>query len=214
MHVPQVAGLASWRMTRRRAPRMVGSGAHAAAIANRPLVGGHFVTMYQDAAFGALSKAILLLEETVNPARPVADIMTREVAVLHEEDNVEHILQQMHELKLRHVPVVDGRRLVGLVSHHDILRFTVSQLLVDIAGPRTREEYLEQLEENTFVASVMTRDPVSVTPQTPIAEAAERMFRANIGCLPVVEKGQLVGILTETDFLGLLVRLLKDGTET
>jgi CBS domain-containing protein len=153
------------------------------------------------------------LEETVNSARSVADIMMRDVAVLHEEDNVEHILQQMHQLKLRHVPVVDGRRLVGLISHHDILRFTVSQLLLDVPVPRTREEYLEQLEENTFVASVMTHDPITVTPQTAVAEAAELMFRANIGCLPVVEKDQLVGIVNETDFLGLLVRLLTARTD-
>jgi len=146
-------------------------------------------------------------------ARSVADIMTREVPVLQEEDNVEHILQQMHRLKVRHVPVVDRGRLVGLISHHDILRFTIAQLLLDVPVPRTREEYLELLEENTFVASVMTHDPVTVTPQTPIAKAAELLFQANIGCLPVVENGQLVGIVTETDFLGLLVRLLKVKTD-
>lgn len=147
----------------------------------------------------------------MNPPRVVADIMTREVAVLHEEDNVEHILQQMHRLKLRHVPVVDGARLVGLISHHDILRFTVSELLVDVEGPRTREEYLEALEEHTFVSKVMTHDLVTVTPQTPIAKAAELLFRTKIGCLPVVENDRLVGIVTETDFLGLLVWMLKAG---
>ena len=81
----------------------------------------------------------------MNPALSVADIMTREVAVLNEEDNVEHILTQMHRLKLGHVPVVDGSRLVGLICHHDMLRFTVSELLVDIHGPRTREAYLDEL---------------------------------------------------------------------
>jgi CBS domain-containing protein len=59
----------------------------------------------------------------------------------------------------------------------------------------------------------MTHDPVTVTPQTPIAKAAELLFLANIGCLSVVENGQLVGIVTETDFLGLLVRLLKVKTD-
>ena len=145
--------------------------------------------------------------------RLVADIMTREVAVLQEEDNVEQILQKMHQLKLRHVPVVDGGRLVGLISHHDILRFTVTELLVDIKGPRTREEYLQALEENTFVSKVMTRDLVTVTPQTSVAEAAELLFRANIGCLPVVENDRLVGIVSETDFVGLLVQLLQSGTK-
>jgi CBS domain-containing protein len=150
----------------------------------------------------------------MNPARSVADIMTREVAVLHEEDNVERILQQMHLLKLRHVPVVDGSRLVGLISHQDMLRFTVSELLVDVPVPRTREGYLQELSKNTFVARLMTPDLVTVTPQTTIAEAAELLFRADFGCLPVVENGQLVGIVTETDFLGLLVRILKAETDS
>lgn len=145
----------------------------------------------------------------MNPARSVADIMTREVAVLHEEDNVEHILTQMHLLKLRHVPVVDGARLVGVICHHDMLRFTVSELLVDVESPRTRAGYLKELKEGTFVAKLMTHNPVTVTPQTPIAEAAELLLRTNIGCLPVVENDRLVGIVTETDLVGLLVRMLN-----
>jgi CBS domain-containing membrane protein len=148
----------------------------------------------------------------MNRARLVADIMTREVAVLQEEDNVEDILQQMYQLQLRHVPVVDGARLVGLISHHDMLRFTVNELLVDVQSPRTRGEYLQELNENTFVARVMRRELVTVTPETPIAEAAELLFREKIGCLPVVQNDRLVGIVTETDFLGLLVRLLNART--
>ncbi|HEX7477234.1 MAG TPA: CBS domain-containing protein [Polyangiales bacterium] len=141
----------------------------------------------------------------------VADIMTRDVAVLHEEDNVEHILQRMDGLQLRHVPVVDGSRLVGLVSHQDMLRLTVTELLLDDPVSRTRGQFLEEQEENTFVARVMTRDPVTVTPQTPIANAAELLLRTKIGCLPVVDNDRLVGIVTKTDLLGLLVQLLNAG---
>jgi CBS domain-containing protein len=87
-----------------------------------------------------------------------------------------------------------------------MLRLAVSELLLFAPVARTRERYLE---ENTFVAKVMTRNPVTVTPQTAIAEAAKRLYDAKVGCLPVVEDGLLVGIVTETDFLGLLVQLLK-----
>ncbi len=145
----------------------------------------------------------------MNAPQLVADIMTRAVAVLQEEDNLEHILEQMDRLKLKHVPVVDGARLVGLVCHHDLLRLTVDELLRDVPVLRPREQYLEQQEENTFVARVMTRDPVTVTPQTPIASAAELLVETKVGCLPVVENGQLVGIVTETDLLGGLLQLLK-----
>lgn len=148
----------------------------------------------------------------MNTARWVGDIMTREVAVLHEEDNVEHILRQMYRLSLRHVPVVDGARIVGLVTHQDMLRFTVSELLVDVDSPRTRAAYLEDLKQNTFVSKIMTQHLLTVTPQTPILEAADVLLHATIGCLPVVENDRLVGIVTETDFLGLLVRMLRART--
>jgi acetoin utilization protein AcuB len=103
--------------------------------------------------------------------------------------------------------VVDGTRLVGLVSHNDMLRAAVSELLPNVPYAQTRER---NLEENTFVVRVMTRNPVTATSQTPIAEAAALMLNAGVGCLPIVEDDQLVGIVTETDFLALLVRLLGD----
>ncbi len=149
----------------------------------------------------------------MNTPHVVADIMTREVAVLHEEDNLEHVLQRMDGLHVKHVPVVDGARLVGLITHQDMMRLTVSELLLDIPVPSTREQYLEELEENTFVARVMTRDPITVTPQTSIAEAAAMLSQAKVGCLPVVENDALVGIVTETDLLGVLLQLLKAERE-
>ena len=97
------------------------------------------------------------------------------------------------------MPVVDGEKLVGLITHRDVLRL-VSAELDSVASARARAA------EDTFVSSVMTRNPQTCAPDTPIAEAARQMYENKFGCLPVVdEEGNLVGIVTENDMLGYLV---------
>jgi CBS domain-containing protein len=71
------------------------------------------------------------------------------------------------------------------------------------------EEY-NSIFENTPLARVMTRNPVSVSPDTSIRTAAQILQERKLGCLPVVEDGRLVGIITVTDMLGVLVQLLTD----
>ncbi len=137
----------------------------------------------------------------------VAEIMTHAPEVVREEDNLEQVARLMSRLHVRHLPVVDGKRLVGLLSHQDVLRLTLSELMAHSAAGASTERRLEQ---NTFVVKVMTRDPLRVTPETPLAEAARLLYEAKVSCLPVVkEDDELVGIVTESDFLGLLVSLLQ-----
>jgi acetoin utilization protein AcuB len=135
----------------------------------------------------------------------VADIMTRDPVVLSEEDNLERIQEGMEDFHFRHIPVVDGDRLVGLISQRDILRQAVSGL--DRAA--TAQQRDRWLQEHTFVAQVMHRDVKTATPDMPIATAARIMLDQHIGSLPVVENDRLVGIVTETDMLKLLTNLLE-----
>lgn len=132
-------------------------------------------------------------------AHRVADIMTSPVITLSEEDNLRSIREGMEKFHLRHLPVVDGEKLVGLITHRDILRLVSAEL---DPGAKVRAGGVE----DTFVSSVMTRDPATCTPDTPIAEAARLMYENKFGCLPVVDdEGNLVGIVTENDMLGYLV---------
>jgi CBS domain-containing protein len=63
----------------------------------------------------------------------------------------------------------------------------------------------ERREESTFVASIMTRDPIAVGPDTTIAEAARILIKARFGCLPVVDENRnVIGIVTEHDFMKVL----------
>lgn len=145
-------------------------------------------------------------EARVTEPKRVADIMTREPVCLHEEDNLGEIAQDMERYQFRHLPVVDGTKLVGLVSHRDLLRHTVSALEQAEVG-RARNERLQQ---DTFVAHVMTRDPRTVTEDDSVGQAARVIMEGHFGCAPVVDgDGTLVGIVTEHDLLQYLVGLLE-----
>ncbi len=137
-------------------------------------------------------------------ARSVADLMTRQVITLNEEDDLVDISENMETLGLRHLPVVDDGVLVGIVSHRDILRVSAGTLE---AGAAQRDAIMR---EHTFAGDIMTRDVVTVRPETTVTQAAQLLLRHKFGCLPVVdEQGKLVGIVTEHDFLRLLVETLE-----
>ncbi len=129
----------------------------------------------------------------------VADIMSERVIYLREEDNLAIVSKGMDRYNLRHLPVVSDDKIVGIISHRDLLRLAVSSIEADTPKGLSKQK---ALDENTFVASVMTRDPVTVSPDTPIWEAAKIIIDNKFGCLPVVDEDcKLVGIVTEHDFL-------------
>ena len=141
--------------------------------------------------------------------KTVADIMTREVITLREEDNLSSIESGMDLLGLRHLPVVDDGRLVGLVTHRDILRYTLARFEHDSVHPSINAAQ----QASTFVASIMTRDVEHVRPDTPLWAAAIILAGHRFGCLPVTEEdGTLVGIVTENDMVRALAALaLRDS---
>jgi len=95
---------------------------------------------------------------------------------------------------------MDGKRLVGIVTDRDLRKAAPSS-----KSPLTtsaREEFMDELK----VVEVMLRKLITASPSTTVREAAKVMIREKIGCLPVVEGKTLVGIVTETDLLEILVR--------
>lgn len=103
----------------------------------------------------------------------------------------------------RHLPVVDGERLVGIITDRDIHRLAPS--LLSSISP---EEY-NAIFENTPLEKVMTRNPLTVSPDAPLRRVAQLLHDKKLGCLPVVEGERLVGIITTTDLLALLVGMLE-----
>jgi acetoin utilization protein AcuB len=108
----------------------------------------------------------------------------------------------------RHLPIVDEGRIVGIISERDIQR--VSPSLLSNVG---QEEY-NSIFEKTRLKDVMTRDPLTVTPDTPLRDAAILLNEQKVGCLPVAVNGTLVGIITVIDMLHALILVLPAETKT
>jgi CBS domain-containing protein len=136
--------------------------------------------------------------------RLVRHIMTRNLVVLHEEDNLAIAEDGIKTFSRRHLPVVEGEKLVGLLTERDLLRASVSMFDDDFA---LRDD---NLKKYFFVRELMTTNVVTVQPDTPLLDAIQTMKEKKIGCLPVVSlDGRLVGIVTQSDFASLAADLLR-----
>ena len=134
----------------------------------------------------------------------VRDYMTTDVTTLQETDTLLDARMVFVRSSFRHLPVLRGSELVGVVTEHDVRQYTPSTL-----SGVSHDEY-NRILETTPVSRAMTREPVTVRPDQPVFDAAKILHTRSFGCLPVVEDGKLVGILTTTDMLRLLVRLIRD----
>jgi CBS domain-containing protein/gamma-glutamyl:cysteine ligase YbdK (ATP-grasp superfamily) len=131
----------------------------------------------------------------------VGQFMSTDLFTLRPDDLVDLAASMMDWRHIRHVPVEDDAgHLVGLVTHRDLLR---------LVGGRS----LRGGRRALTVAEVMKSNPTSVSSTTPTLEAIETMRSSKIGCLPVVDDGQLVGIVTSYDFLAATARLFKRELE-
>jgi CBS domain-containing protein len=126
----------------------------------------------------------------------VEEVMAREVVTLGPEDRLDLADDVMRLGRIRHMPVLEAERLVGIVSSRDLLAASLSKHLA-----------FDAPERRTFLRSVtvseaMTRDPITIEPTATLREAADRMLRHRIGCLPVTRSdGSFVGLVTETDLV-------------
>ncbi len=129
----------------------------------------------------------------------VRDLMTRDPKTLGRNDQLPLADDLMKQERIRHLPVLDDDgELVGIVSQRDMFRGALAHALG--YGETAQRRMLGLL----VVKEVMTTRVVTVGPGAPIADAARTMVDRKIGCLPVVEGGRLVGILTESDFVEVL----------
>jgi acetoin utilization protein AcuB len=132
----------------------------------------------------------------------VRDYMISPVTAVPDSTSLLDAVLLMRRSGFRHLPVVDGERIVGIITDRDLNRLAPSML-----GKPSAQEYNE-LFENTPLSKVMIRNPITVTPDTRVLDAVAILHHKKLGCLPVVENGRLVGIITVTDMLGLLLHLL------
>jgi CBS domain-containing protein len=144
----------------------------------------------------------------------VADIMERDPIAVGRDDDVESVIRVLREHELPGVPVVDGsRNLVGIITENDlILRDEQADLHLphhlDIMGGVIYLESMKHFEDRIKKAfaskaeDMMTPDPITVTPDAPVEEAAKLIAKHKHNRLPVVDDGgRLVGVVTRLDVL-------------
>lgn len=137
----------------------------------------------------------------------VRDLMQREVVTLQVADTLDLADDIMRLGRIRHLPVESGTALVGILSQRDLFRAAASSLLA--LRHASQREWLAAIA----VKTVMTTPAVSVSPALPVRAAVDIMLKRQIGCLPVVEDGRLVGLLSETDCLRYLIHVLDIAAE-
>lgn len=134
----------------------------------------------------------------------VEDIMTRDAITLNPGDTIGQADEIMNEYRIRQIPIVDRKELLGIITDRDIRSFLSGRLF---SNPEERERTL-----NTKVASVMTTKPISLSPEDDLRDAVELLIEEKIGGVPVVDKEEgVVGIVTYVDVLrSYLDRLEED----
>jgi CBS domain-containing protein len=132
----------------------------------------------------------------------VRDWMTSDPITVPPSTSVWAARAQMERDEIRRLLVVEGGRLLGVVTWGDVAEAWPSRF----TGFESVE--VRELMTRVFVEEIMATDPITIEPEATVAEAANLMFEQRIGALPVVERNHVVGILTSSDILQGLVRIL------
>jgi CBS domain-containing membrane protein len=132
--------------------------------------------------------------------KTVRDIMTAEVTTLGRNDSLLVAKDIMNLGRVRHFPVVDeDGTLVGVVSQRDLYKASLGSVMK--YGEKAQRDFLAGIS----VKEVMSDPPITIASHASVQEAARLMLEKKIGCLPVLEGPQLVGLVTESDMLKLIV---------
>lgn len=144
----------------------------------------------------------------------VEELMTSKVFVVEQDDYVDRVFFLIHYESIRHLPVVEKGKVIGIVSDRDLYKAlgpkSNSRAIAEASGPNASELYVSTKR----VRHIMRRGVITVHRDTSASDAAAIMADNKIGALPVVDKDdRLVGILSSTDILRVFSKLDKAGGE-
>ena len=131
----------------------------------------------------------------------ITKIMTRDLQTITIKTPLSEVGKIFAESKFHHLPVVDGAKLIGLLSYTDLMRVSFA----DSFGVVANQNVYEVLDNTTSVDRVMTRDPKVINSHQSVREAAEILSQEAYHALPIVDDGELVGIVTSVDLLTYLL---------
>ncbi len=131
---------------------------------------------------------------------PVSTIMSKNLIKLNLTDDLTKAEELFKKYHIRHIPVVNGNKILGMLSYTDMLRISYADAIDE------DETNVEVTVYNMFsLEQVMARDLVTVSPDTSIKEVAEILAKREFHALPVVEGDLLVGIVSTTDLIKYLI---------
>lgn len=131
---------------------------------------------------------------------PVSKIMTTDLVTINHTNSLFDAEKLFNKHKIRHIPVVNNKQIIGILSLTDLLRIS----FVDNYGED--DSQVDTAVYNILsIEQVMVKDPVHIAPSLTIKEVAEILAKKEFHALPVVENGDLVGIVTTTDLLNYLL---------
>ncbi len=131
---------------------------------------------------------------------PVSKIMTSDVVTLNHSNGLETAEKLFKEHNIRHIPVVSGDAIVGMLSYTDLLRISFAD-----AVDENESDVDTVVYEMFTIEQVMAKNLVSVNSDTTIKEVAEILSKKEFHALPVVDDNKLVGIVTTTDLINYLI---------
>lgn len=135
---------------------------------------------------------------------PVSSIMTQNIIKLNLSDDLTKAESLFKEHKIRHIPVVNGSKILGILSYTDLLRISFADAVDE------DEDVVDTTVYNMFtLEQVMTKKVVSISPETTIKETAEILASHEFHALPVCTGDLLVGIVTTTDLIRYLIEQYK-----
>jgi len=136
----------------------------------------------------------------------VKDVMKTQLVTLNADSKLGFANDIMYLGRIRHLPVVKGDTIVGILTQRDLYRSSLTSILTNW---KENKEFLDSIK----VSEVMTKNVITVAPEATIEEAAQIMIDKKVGGLPVVkEKNKLVGLITETDVLQYFVDCCRKKT--
>ena len=132
---------------------------------------------------------------------PISEIMTTEVVTLTLEDSLYSAEKRMKKNHIRHMPVVKGEKLIGLISLSDLQRIS----FIDAYSKEGTED--TPIYNMIDIRDLMIKNPLTTSPETTILEASKLLASKEFHSLPVVKDEKLVGIITTTDLLHYFIEL-------
>jgi CBS domain-containing protein len=133
---------------------------------------------------------------TISIDIPISTIMTRNIISVDIKDGLDKAEHLFKKNNIRHMPVTDGKKIVGMLSMNDLLRLSFAD-----GAFREEDNVKSEIYEMFSINQLMVRTPESITSKETVRDATELLVKRKYHSLPVVDDGEVVGIVTTTDLL-------------